>query len=76
MGQSRSGRLASRPEVGFFLEVSDFDVAHQAMFEKGVEFLEAPRHEAYGSVAVFRDPFGNRWDLIQSRASKPSSNSA
>lgn len=70
IGQQTGGR------VGFFLEVSDFDAAHQAMLEKGVEFLEAPRREAYGSVAVFRDPFGNRWDLIQSRASEPSSNSA
>ena len=32
---------------------------------RGVIFLEAPRHEAYGSVAVFADRYGNRWDLIQ-----------
>jgi catechol 2,3-dioxygenase-like lactoylglutathione lyase family enzyme len=32
---------------------------------RGVTFLEDPRHEAYGSVAVFADRWGNRWDLIQ-----------
>ena len=35
-----------------------------AMLAAGVVFEEAPRHEPYGSVAVWRDPFGNRWDLI------------
>ena len=63
IGQQTGGR------VGFFLEVSSFDEAHKAMSDKGVEFLEAPRHEPYGSVAVFCDPFGNCWDLIQSRRS-------
>ncbi|WP_290847871.1 VOC family protein, partial [Henriciella sp.] len=63
IGQQTGGR------VGFFLEVSSFDEAHKAMSDKGVEFLEAPRHEPYGSVAVFCDAFGNRWDLIQSRRS-------
>jgi hypothetical protein len=33
-----------------------------------VAFLEDPRHEAYGSVAVFRDLYGNRWDLLQPAA--------
>jgi uncharacterized glyoxalase superfamily protein PhnB len=35
------------------------------MVAAGVVFEEAPRHEVYGIVAVWRDPFGNRWDLIQ-----------
>jgi uncharacterized glyoxalase superfamily protein PhnB len=35
------------------------------MLAAGVIFEEAPRHEVYGTVAVWRDPFGNRWDLIQ-----------
>jgi uncharacterized glyoxalase superfamily protein PhnB len=35
------------------------------MSAAGVLFEEEPRHEPYGSVAVFRDPFGNRWDLLQ-----------
>ncbi len=40
------------------------------MTAKGVRFLEAPRHEAYGTVAVFSDPYGNSWDLIQPRGLK------
>ncbi|MEL6362864.1 MAG: VOC family protein, partial [Pseudomonadota bacterium] len=33
--------------------------------ERGVQFLEDPRREPYGTVAVFQDPFGNKWDLIE-----------
>ena len=51
--------------VMFFLETNNFPKDHAAMIERGVEFLEAPRHEAYGSVAVFQDLYGNKWDLIQ-----------
>jgi uncharacterized glyoxalase superfamily protein PhnB len=35
------------------------------MKAKGVRFLEEPRQEVYGTVAVFADPYGNTWDLIQ-----------
>ena len=51
--------------VGWFLHTDDFVAAQARMMAHGVEFLEAPRHESYGTVAVFRDPFGNRWDLIE-----------
>ncbi|MCA1405567.1 VOC family protein [Ensifer sp. IC3342] len=51
--------------VGFFLFTDDFARDHAAMLAAGVEFREAPRHEAYGTVAVFADPFGNLWDLLQ-----------
>ena len=51
--------------VGHFLHTDDFARDHAAMLSKGVRFLEAPRHEAYGSVAVFEDPYGNRWDLLE-----------
>lgn len=51
--------------VGFFLRTDDFDRDYTAMRAKGVTFREAPRHEPYGSVVVFEDPFGNLWDLIQ-----------
>lgn len=51
--------------VGFFLETDDFERDHARLVEAGVRFLEAPRHEAYGSVAVFEDLYGNRWDLIE-----------
>ena len=51
--------------VMFFLESNNFLKDHAAMLERGVSFLEEPRHESYGSVAVFQDLYGNKWDLIQ-----------
>jgi catechol 2,3-dioxygenase-like lactoylglutathione lyase family enzyme len=51
--------------VGLFLATDDFARDHRAMTAAGVLFEEAPRVEPYGTVAVWRDPFGNRWDLIQ-----------
>ncbi|MFJ6325635.1 MULTISPECIES: VOC family protein [unclassified Rhizobium] len=51
--------------VGFFLKTDDFVRDHAAMLAKGVKFREEPRHEVYGTVAVFADPYGNTWDLIQ-----------
>jgi catechol 2,3-dioxygenase-like lactoylglutathione lyase family enzyme len=58
--------------VFLLLETDDFAADHARMSAAGVRFLEAPRHEAYGSVAVFEDLYGNRWDLIQpARADKP-----
>jgi catechol 2,3-dioxygenase-like lactoylglutathione lyase family enzyme len=51
--------------VGFFLKTDDFSRDHAAMKAKGVRFLEEPRREVYGTVAVFADPYGNTWDLIQ-----------
>lgn len=55
-------QLAGR--VGFFLRVDDFDTTYARMREAGVEFLGEPRTEAYGRVVVFRDPWGNKWDLL------------
>jgi len=51
--------------VGFFLHTDNFAAAHRAMASRGVKFLEEPRSEAYGVVAVFTDLYGNKWDLIQ-----------
>jgi len=51
--------------VGFFLETEDFAADFARFTQNGVKFLEAPRHEPYGSVAVFEDLYGNKWDLIQ-----------
>lgn len=53
--------------VFLFLETDDFHRDHQAMLAKGVVFREEPRHEAYGTVAVFQDVVGNLWDLIEPR---------
>jgi catechol 2,3-dioxygenase-like lactoylglutathione lyase family enzyme len=51
--------------VMFFLNTTSFTRDHAAMVKQGIHFLEAPRHEAYGSVAVFEDLYGNKWDLIE-----------
>ncbi|WP_170338181.1 VOC family protein [Ruegeria arenilitoris] len=51
--------------VGFFLRTDDFARDHADMLANGVRFEEEPRDEPYGIVAVWQDPFGNRWDLIQ-----------
>lgn len=61
IGKQAGGR------VGFFMETDDFAADHAAYLAKGVTFREAPRHEPYGTVAVFEDPFGNIWDLIEPR---------
>lgn len=54
--------------VFLFLETDDFVRDHAAMLAAGVCFEEAPRTEPYGTVAVWSDPFGNRWDLIEPAA--------
>jgi len=53
--------------VGFFLHTDDFHRDHAAMLARGVRFVEAVREEPYGTVAVFEDLYGNRWDLIEPR---------
>ena len=50
-----------------FLETDDFARDHARLAAAGIVFEEAPRREPYGTVAVFRDPCGNRWDLIEPR---------
>ena len=66
-GPAQTARIGDQTggRVALFLTTDDFARDHAAMTAKGVEFLEPPRQEAYGTVAVFRDPFGNTWDLIQ-----------
>jgi predicted enzyme related to lactoylglutathione lyase len=51
--------------VGFFLTTDDFDATADRIRAAGGTFLEPPRKESYGRVAQWRDPWGNRWDLIQ-----------
>lgn len=53
--------------VFLFLSTNDFDHDHATMSARGVRFLEAPRRETYGKVAVFEDLYGNHWDLIEPR---------
>ena len=51
--------------VGFFLHTDDFARDHARMTAAGVHFREDPRHEPYGTVAVFEDKYGNGWDLLE-----------
>jgi catechol 2,3-dioxygenase-like lactoylglutathione lyase family enzyme len=66
-GAAQTARIGDQTggRVGFFLETDDFARDHAAFLERGVHFLEEPRHEAYGTVAVFEDLYGNRFDLIE-----------
>jgi catechol 2,3-dioxygenase-like lactoylglutathione lyase family enzyme len=61
VGQQFAGR------VGFFLRVDDFDATYRRMVAAGVRFVSPPRVEPYGTVAVFLDLEGNRWDLLGER---------
>ena len=51
--------------VFLFLHTDDFWRDYRAMTAKGVRFVREPRDEPYGTVAVFEDLYGNRWDLLQ-----------
>ncbi|XWN31653.1 MAG: VOC family protein [Devosia sp.] len=64
---SQTGAIGNQTggRVFLFLHTDDFARDHARFVANGVHFLEAPRHEPYGTVAVFQDPFGNRWDLLQ-----------
>ncbi len=59
IGRQGAGR------VWLFLQTDDFERDYQRMSAAGVQFQEAPRHEPYGTVAVFADLYGNLWDLIE-----------
>jgi catechol 2,3-dioxygenase-like lactoylglutathione lyase family enzyme len=69
-GDQQAARIGDQTggRVGFFLETDNFARDHAAFTKAGVRFLEAPRHEVYGSVAVFEDLYGNTWDLIEPKA--------
>ena len=51
--------------VFLFLHTDNFERDYKSMRLQGVEFLEEPRHEEYGTVAVFKDLYGNKWDLLE-----------
>ena len=59
IGKQTGGRVA------FFLHTDNFVGTYARFCAAGVAFAEEPRHEPYGTVAVFTDPFGNLWDLIE-----------
>ena len=59
IGNSTGGRVA------FFMYTTNFNETYNAYKSRGIEFIEAPRQEAYGQVVVFKDKYGNKWDLIE-----------
>ena len=59
IGNSTGGR------VGFFLYTTSFTQTYESYKAKGIDFIELPRQETYGRVVVFKDKFGNKWDLIE-----------
>lgn len=61
VGDQHAGR------VGFFLRVDDFEATYARLRNAGVTFHGEPRHESYGTVVVFDDIAGNRWDLLSAR---------
>jgi catechol 2,3-dioxygenase-like lactoylglutathione lyase family enzyme len=66
----QEGRIGDQTggRVGFFLHTDDFVRDYEAMRSRGVHFVEEPRKEPYGSVAIFEDLYGNRWDLLEMKA--------
>ena len=61
IGNSTGGR------VGFFLYTTNFLETYNNYYSRGIEFIEQPRQEAYGQVVVFKDKYGNKWDLIETK---------
>jgi catechol 2,3-dioxygenase-like lactoylglutathione lyase family enzyme len=57
--------------VFLILKTDDFERDYARFKQAGIEFLEEPRMETYGKVVVFRDAFGNKWDLIEPLANHP-----
>jgi catechol 2,3-dioxygenase-like lactoylglutathione lyase family enzyme len=57
--------------VFLILKTDGFDRDYARFKQAGIEFLEEPRLETYGKVVVFRDTFGNKWDLIEPLANHP-----
>ena len=66
-GQQQEASIGNQTggRVGFFLQTDNFDRDFAEWTARGVVFREQPRHEVYGTVAVFEDVYGNAWDLIQ-----------
>ena len=62
--QAAVGNQTGGP-VLLFLHTDNFWQDYEHMQQHGVRFLETPREEVYGTVAVFEDLYGNKWDLIQ-----------
>ncbi len=65
-GPAQAARVGDQTggRVTFFLRVDDFATAHERLVGAGLELVGPVREEPYGTLQVFRDPFGNLWDLL------------
>ncbi len=70
-GEEQRSRIGNQTggRVFLFLYTDDFWRDYRAYGERGVVFVREPKEESYGTVAVFEDLYGNRWDLVQRRGS-------
>lgn len=59
IGNSTGGRVA------FFLYTNNFEQTYANYLASGIDFTEQPRNEKFGKVVVFKDAYGNKWDLIE-----------
>jgi len=69
----QTGRVGNQTggRVFLFLYTDDFERDYRAYKAKGVMFVREPKEEPYGTVAVFKDLYGNLWDLLQPRSRQP-----
>jgi uncharacterized glyoxalase superfamily protein PhnB len=67
-GQKNSIGNSTGGRVGFFLYTGNFQDTYQLFLSRGIEFTEKPRNESFGQVVVFKDKYGNKWDLIEEKA--------
>jgi catechol 2,3-dioxygenase-like lactoylglutathione lyase family enzyme len=67
-GPAQAARVGDQTggRVTFFLRVDDFTAAYENLVAAGIELVGPVREEPYGTLQVFRDPFGNLWDLLSS----------
>jgi catechol 2,3-dioxygenase-like lactoylglutathione lyase family enzyme len=67
LGEEQSSRVGNQTgsRVFLFLHTDDFWRDFKAYEAKGVVFVREPKEEPFGTVAVFRDVYGNLWDLVQ-----------
>lgn len=65
IGRQAGGRVA------FFISSADFDTDLNRLTTRGVQIVEAERHESYGRIVVLADKYGNRWDFIEAQMEGP-----
>ncbi|MDF2632958.1 MAG: hypothetical protein K0Q85_1554 [Caproiciproducens sp.] len=76
---ARASKPVQEPFIGnqaggrvfLFLGTDDFWRDYNEMLSKGIEFVREPKKQSYGIVAVFKDLYGNLWDLVQFEESHP-----